>query len=471
MTTTKTPDTASPTRRQWVSLALLATAQLMLVLDVTVVNVALPQIGLDLGLDRAALPWVLTIYTLAFGGLMLLGGRVSDIVGSRRMVLVGLAVFTASSLMCGLAQGATSLLVGRAAQGVGAALLSPAALGLVMKVFRGPQRARAIGVWAALSGVGSALGVVLGGVLTSEAGWRWVFAINVPIGLALLVAVPIVVPADLPESTAGRALDLPGALLVTCGTSAAIYGLINAGSHGWTSVATVTTLVLAGTLWAGFAVVERASRHPLLRLELLRHRGVSSGALLMVSATGLLVGGFFLGSFALQYLHGLSAVEVGMAFLPVAAATVAGAHTASNALTRISARRVGAVGLTLAAIGYGLMTQTAHAWTLVVGLAVAALGIGATFVTAFTSSLAGARAGEAGLRSAIVNTFHELGGAFGVAALSTAAGSGLVAGQLDPAGFHRAFVVGCVAALASVLATVVLVPSVTRSAESGPHGH
>ena len=442
MTTTHVPETVSPTRRQWLSLLLLATAQLMLVLDVTVVNVALPRISLDLGLGRAAVPWVLTIYTLTFGGLMLLGGRVSDIVGSRRMVMLGLAVFTGSSLVCGLAHSATSLLAGRAAQGVGAALLSPAALGLV-----------------------------LGGLLTSEAGWRWVFAINVPIGLTLLTAIPVVVVAGPPNSGSELALDVPGALLVTAGTSAAIYGLVNAGSAGWTSVATFTALALAVTLWATFVAVERASRHPLLRLELLRDRGVSAGAFLMVSATGLLVGGFFLGSFALQYLHGLSAVDVGLAFLPVAIGTVAGAHTASKVVTRVSARRVGVFGLALAAVGYGLMTQTAHAWALVIGLGVAAVGLGATFVTAFTSSLAHARSADAGLRSAIVNTSHELGGAFGVAVLSTAAGSGLVAGQLDAAGFHRAFEVGCAAAFLSVVAAAVLVPSVTRSADAGPHGH
>ena len=318
-------DSGPPDRRSGLSLLLLATAQLMLVLDVTVVNVALPQISLDLGLDRAAVPWVLTIYTLTFGGLMLLGGRVSDIVGSRRMVMLGLAVFTGSSLVCGLAHSATSLLAGRAAQGVGAALLSPAALGLVMKAFPGAERPRALGVWAAISGVGSALGVILGGLLTSEAGWRWVFAINVPIGLTLLTAIPVVVVAGPPKSGSERALDVPGALLVTAGTSAAIYGLVNAGSAGWTSVATITALAIAVTLWATFVTVERASRHPLLRLELLRDRGVSAGAFLMVSATGLLVGGFFLGSFALQYLHGLSAVDVGLAFLPVAIAVVVSA--------------------------------------------------------------------------------------------------------------------------------------------------
>src|SRR6516162_536670 len=242
---------AMPSR--WVALTLLASAQLMLVLDVTVVNVALPDIGAALHLDRGELPWVLTSYTLVFGGLMLLGGRIADLFGARRVTLAGLALFTASSLLCALSQDAAMLLAGRSLQGLGAALMSPAALATVMTLFTGPRRGKALGVWSGLAGVGSALGVVLGGVLTSEAGWRWVFAINVPIGIALLVAIPLVVPARAPSEAAERGLDIPGAVLVTAGTAAAIYGLINVGSHGWAAASTVLPLVLAVVIWAAFA--------------------------------------------------------------------------------------------------------------------------------------------------------------------------------------------------------------------------
>src|SRR6266702_206806 len=332
------PQSYLPSR--WVALALLASAQLMLVLDVTVVNVALPDIGAALHLQRGELPWVMTIYTVFFGGLMLLGGRIADLLGARRMTLGGLALFTAASLLCGLSGDAATLLAGRSLQGVGAALMSPAALAAVMTLFTGPARGKALGAWSALAGVGSALGVVLGGVLTSEAGWRWVFTINVPIGAALLIAIPLAVPARPPSEAAERGLDVPGAALVTAGTAAAIYGLINVGSHGWAAASTVLPLVLAVAIWTVFALLERRVRRPLLTVGLLRRRAVLAGRFLMLAATGLLVGGFFLGSFALQHAHDYSALHVGLAFLPVAVATVAGAQTGSQVLTRVNARIV-----------------------------------------------------------------------------------------------------------------------------------
>jgi EmrB/QacA subfamily drug resistance transporter len=449
---------------RWVALAVLACAQLMLVLDVTVVNVALPDIGAALRLQRGELPWVMTIYTVFFGGLMLLGGRIADLIGARRMTLGGLALFTASSLLCGLSGDAATLLAGRALQGVGAALMSPAALAAVMTLFAGPDRGKALGVWSALAGAGSALGVILGGVLTSEAGWRWVFAINVPIGAALLVAIPLVVPAR--PGAAERGLDVPGAVLVTAGTAAAIYGLINAGSHGWAAAPTVLPLVLAGAIWAVFALIERRTRRPLLAVGLLRRRAVLAGSFLMLAATGLLVGGFFLGSFALQHAHGYSALHVGLAFLPVAVATVAGAQAGTQVLTRISARTVAAAGLALAAAGYALAARWPQPAVMVTGLSIAALGIGATFVTAFTASLTDAAAAEGGLRSALVNTFHELGGAVGVAVLSSPAGAGLVMAHLGSHDFARAFTVGAVSAAVCLAIAAVLVPAVLRKPAS-----
>src|SRR5712691_4720903 len=334
----------------WVALALLASAQLMLVLDVTVVNVALPDIGAALHLQRGELPWVMTIYTVFFGGLMLLGGRIADVFGARRLTLAGLALFTASSLLCGLSRDAATLLAGRSLQGLGAALMSPAALATVMTLFPGPGRGKALGVWSALAGVGSALGVILGGVLTSEAGWRWVFTINVPIGVALLIAIPLAVPAR----------RLPGAVQVTAGTGAAIYGLINVGSHGWAAVSTVLPLVLAIAIWTVFALLEHRVRRPLLTVGLLRRRAVLAGSFLMLAATGLLVGGFFLGSFALQHAHNYSALHEGLAFLPVAVATVAGAQTGSQVLTRVNARIVAVTGLGLAAAGYTIAARWAQ---------------------------------------------------------------------------------------------------------------
>ncbi len=463
----RTPDST----RRTTALALLAVAQLMLVLDVTVVNVALPDIGTSLRLTRTELPWALTAYTVCFGGLMLVGGRVADRFGARRLTLIGLAVFIAASLLSGLAAGPAALLAGRALQGAGAALLSPAALATVMTLFTGQDRAKALGVWSGLAGLGSALGVILGGVLTTEASWRWIFTINVPIGAVLLIAVPLIVPGRERAGRAARGLDVPGGLLVTAGTGAAIYGLINAGTSGWTAPSTLGAFALAAAAWTLFTQVERRTASPLLAVGLLRRRPVAAGGFLMLIATGLLVGTFFLGSFSLQHADGYSALRVGLSFIPVAAAIVAGAHSASRALLKVPARAVAVTGLALAAAGYATAALWPGPAQAVTGMSVASLGIGSCFVTAFTASLADAPAAEGGLRGAIVNTFHELGGAAGVALLSTVAGAAMVAAHPAATAFRGAFAAGAACALAAALIAVFLVPPVLRGADDGRPAH
>lgn len=335
---------APPGPRRWRALALISAAQFMLILDVTVVNVALPDIGADLGLTRATLTWVVTAYTLFFGGLMLLGGRLADVFGARRLMLAGLAVFTLASLVSGLAQNAPTLIGGRVAQGVGAALLSPAALATVTTAFHGPERNRALGVWAAIGGAGSALGVLLGGALTAGPGWRWVFFINVPAGLALLAALPVFVSAR-PAGQVRQRIDLPGAVLVTAATASLIYGLVSAGDAGWGSAGALVPLVAAVVLFAAFALVERSMRAPLMRVEMLTRRPVLAGAFLMLVATGILIGLFFLGSFYLQHLRGYSALATGLLFLPVAVGTGLGAHLGSRLVGRLGGRVVAVSGL------------------------------------------------------------------------------------------------------------------------------
>jgi sugar phosphate permease len=398
---------------------------------------------------------------------MLLGGRITDLVGARRATLVGLAVFIGASLVCGTAPKAAALLGGRALQGMAAALLSPAALATVLGLFPDAARAKAVGVWSAISGVGVALGVVLGGVLTSTAGWRWVFTINVPIGFALLVAIPLFVPPGAPTGRAGRRLDLRGAVLVTGGTGAAIYGLVHAGEAGWADPVTVAALLGAAALWGLLAVAESRTRDPLLTIALRARRPALAGSYRMLVATGLMVGGFFLGSFALQRVHSLSAVHVGLVFLPTAVTTVFGAHAAGHVLQRLNARLVAVAGLVLTAAGYLTAARWHAAAGIAIGLAVAALGIGAAFVTAFTAALTDAPAAEAGLRSALVNTFHELGGAAGVAVLSTAAGTAL-AGRPASAGFTTGFTAGAIIAAVAALLAVLVVPAVLRDPSSGP---
>ncbi|MGH3212623.1 MAG: MFS transporter [Trebonia sp.] len=466
----------TPDRRRRTALALLSVAQLMLVLDVTVVNVALPDIGTSLGLTRSELPWAMTAYTVLFGGLMLVGGRTADRYGARRLTLIGLVVFIGASLLSGLADDPAALLAGRALQGVGAALLSPAALATVMTMFTGRDRGKALGVWSALAGLGSALGVILGGVLTTEASWRWIFTINVPIGIALLIALPLIVPAGragaAEAARPGRpGLDIPGGLLVTAGTGAAIFALINAGTSGWAAPSTLGAFAFALVAWAAFAQVERRAASPLLAVGLLRRRPVAAGGFLMLIATGLLVGTFFLGSFSLQHADGYSALRVGLSFIPVAVATVAGAHTASQVLVRVPARVVAVTGLALAAVGYGTAALWPGPAQAVIGMSVAALGIGGCFVTAFTASLADAQPAEAGLRGAIVNTFHELGGAAGVAVLSTIAGAALVAAHPAAIAFRGAFTAEAACALAAAVIAAFLVPSVLRGAGDGRPAH
>jgi len=436
---------------------------------VTVVNLALPAIGAGLHLDRATLTWVLTTYTLVFGGLMLLGGRLADLLGARRVMLMGLAVFTGASLVSGLATNAALLIGGRVAQGAGAALLSPAALALVTTTFTGAERNKALGIWAAIGGAGAAVGVLVGGVLTSAAGWRWIF-INVPVGLLVLSVLPALVADG--RSPARRVMaDVPGALAVTAATGAAIYGLISAGNHGWLTARTLIPLVAAVVLYAIFAATERTVAAPLIDLRMLARRPVAAGAFLMLVGTGLLIGAFFLGSFYLQRHQGYSALHTGLAFLPVVAATILGALTASQAVTRFDRRILTSSALTLAAAGGAVAAHWLGTVTLIIGMSVAAVGLGAILVTATTTALARIGDDEAGVASGIVNTFHELGGAIGVAALSSIAAPSLVAAGVSQAGFTRAFTFNVIAALVAALLAAMVVPAGKAPAEAMPHAH
>jgi EmrB/QacA subfamily drug resistance transporter len=462
--------TGAQPRWRWWALALLCAAQFMLILDLTVVNVALPDIAADLDLGRTALTWVVTAYTLAFGGLMLFGGRLADLFGARRVLLLGLATFTAASLVSALATNAPTLLAGRAAQGVGAALLSPAALSVLTTTFAGTERAKALGVWAAIGGAGSAIGVIVGGVLTSAAGWPWVFYINVPVGLAVLIALPRIVPSSRPLAARSR-VPVGGALTVTAATGTAIYGLTNAGSAGWLAASTLIPLAIAIGLYAAFATVQRVAARPLMDVRMLARRPVAAGSLLMLVATALLVGAYFLASFYLQHVNGYSALHTGLLFLPVAAATIVGAHIASRTLTLIDSRVAAFASLTIAAIGVGSAALWSGTAGLVTGVAVAAFGIGAALVTAFTTATDHIDPREAGVGSAIVNTFHELGGAIGVAVLSSIAVRSLTGAHPNTGGFTSAFLASAVIALVAAVSLAVVVPAGRPSAAATPHGH
>lgn len=442
--------------RRWWALALLCVGQFMVILDVTVVNVALPVIGRDLGLDRTALTWVFTAYTLCFGGLLLLGGRLADVMGRRTTFLAGLALFTTASLGSGLARSATALVAARAAQGMGAALLSPAALSTVTALFHGPDRHRALGIWSAIGGAGGAVGVLLGGALTSGPGWEWVFFVNVPVGLAVAVATPRLI--DHVPPAAARGIDVPGAVAATAGLGLAIYGLVEAGDAGWGAGSTLAALAGGAALMMAFALVELRAAAPLVPPALARRRPVVAGNLLMLAAAGLLLSCFFLASQYLQNVLSLSPFRTGLVFLPVAVAIAGGAHLGSRLFARHGGRPVAAAGLALAALGTLALSRVpvdGRAVTDVLpGFVVAGLGLGAVFVTATATALSHVDGRHAGVASGLISTGHELGASLGVALVSTVAGASLDAGghgAASVAGFADAFTaLAVVAAVAAV---------------------
>ncbi|MEV4289906.1 MFS transporter [Nonomuraea bangladeshensis] len=456
----------------WGVLVLLCLAQFMLIVDITVVQVALPSIGADLALGREALTWVVTAYTLCFGGLMVLGGRLADVLGARRTLLAGLALFTAASLLCGLSGSGATLIAGRALQGVGAALLSPAALAVITTVFHGARRGRALGVWAAVGGSGAALGVLLGGLLTAGPGWAWVFVVNVPVGLLVLAALPAVTPAV--PGRAGR-VDVPGALLVTVATGLLVYGVVTAGEAGWGAAATLLPLAGAVLLYALFAAVQRTARAPLMRAATLARRPVISGMFLMLTATGLMLGLFFIGSLYLQHARGFGALETGLLFLPVALAITIGAQAGGHLVPRLGGRPVAVAAFALTAAGAAWMTmispETSPYATLLPGFTLAALGIGPLFVTATTTTMANVPPGENGVASGVINTFHELGGSIGVAVASAVVAPSLAPGAAGIGGFVSGLTVCAVTAGVAALVSLRLVPPGRPSGAFVGHGH
>jgi EmrB/QacA subfamily drug resistance transporter len=466
-------DLADP--RRWQALVLLCLAQFMVILDITVVNVALPAIGADLSLDRAALTWVITAYTLCFGGLMLLGGRLADLLGRRRMFLAGLTTFTLASLGAGLAGDGTVLVAARALQGVGAALLSPAALSIITTTFHGRERYRALGVWAALGGAGAAVGVLLGGTLTSGPGWPWVFFVNVPVGVLVAAAVPATV-ATSPRSSA-QGVDVPGAVAITAAVGLLIYGLVRAGDTGWGAAGTLLPLGLGLLLLGGFVALERTVAAPLVDLRLLAARPVAAGYGVMLAASGLLISGFFLNSLLLQRVMGLTALGTGLVFLPVAVATIIGAQAAAHLVARLGSRPVAAAGFTLAAIGMALLAGVPAdgdpVGDVLPGFTLAAAGLGMAFVTATTTAMARVDPDRAGMVSGVINTAHELGAALGVALVSTIAGAsvelGPAAAQAATTGFDQAFLACAIlAGLVAVAASWLLPAGRLPAAGEGP---
>jgi EmrB/QacA subfamily drug resistance transporter len=454
-----TSPSAAPDRRSWATLAVVALAQFMVVLDATVVNVALPSIGESLGFATADLQWVVTAYVLFTGGLMLLGGRAADLLGRRPVFLTGLLVFTGASLASGLAWSPAALVAARAVQGIGAALLVPAALAIVTTAYEGAQRRTALAVWGALGSAGAAAGVLLGGVITTLLSWEWVFFVNVPVGLAVALATPRLVPPG-----AGRSatrLDLRGALVVMAGLVTLVYALDGAPQHGWGSARTLLLLGLAASLLAAFAAIERSGADPLVPPSTWRMRPLVASAAVMLGATGILVGAFFLNTLYMQRILGDSALETGLAFLPLAVVILLAAHIASHLLEQVGSRAVVLAGVALMAGGALLLAaapdRASYLQDLLPGFLVLGLGVGLTFVAASVTAMAEVRHEQAGLASGLMTTAHELGAALGVAVLSAVALSG---SDGFAAGYEDGFLAAAAIAVVLGLVALLAVPSV-----------
>ena len=414
------PASSGRPQRLGIALTIISAAQLMVVLDGTIVNIAMPHIMTDLGFTQENLSWVVTAYTLAFGGLLLLGGRLGDLFGRRKVFLTGVLLFAGASLLGGLAQSEGMLLGARALQGIGAALASPTALALITTTFpAGPARNRAMGVYAAMSGAGAAVGLILGGALT-EVNWRWTMFINVPIG----ILVAVLAPRFLNESQRGQGrVDVPGAILGSAGLVSLVYGLTNAASHSWTSATTVTTLVAGVVMLGAFLMVEARSPHALMPIRILadRTRGTSFVVMLIVGAA-MFAMFYFLGLYIQQVL-GYSPLKSGFAFLPFSFGIVVAAQVASTLISRVDPRWIAGVGALLASLGmFGfsrLTVDSSYVTGLLPWVVTLAFGMGLTFVPMTLTAVAGVAQEDSGVASAVLNTMQQVGGALGLATLST----------------------------------------------------
>ena len=468
-------------RRRWSALALIVTAQFMVILDVAIVNVALPSIKSDLGFSATGLQWVITAYAILFGGTLLLGGRLADLLGRRRMFVAGLALFAASSLLSGFAWSAGSLVSFRAVQGLGGALLAPAALSLLMTTFaEGHERNRALGIYGAASGSGAAAGVLLGGVITSYLGWSWIFFINVPVGLAAIALTPFLLRdsrAELPH----RHFDLAGATTVTAGLMLLVYGLTRAATDGWTSPVTLGLIGGAAGLVAAFVGIESRSRSPLLPLRIFRLRALSAANVTMLLVGAVTFSEFFVLTLYVQDVLHYSAVQSGVAFVAFALSVVVSSNLAEAVVERVGVRATLMLGLALATISVGLLTQVPvdghYFWDLFPAFVLGGTGLGFSFVPVTIASLAGVERADAGVASGLVNTSRQIGGAIGLAAISTIAASAaasyahthgvsVASASATVSGFQTSFVVlGGMLVAAFVVVAVFLRPARETVAE------
>jgi EmrB/QacA subfamily drug resistance transporter len=408
---------------RWRVLAVVAAAFFMTILDVSIVNVALPSIGEDLHFSQSNLQWVITAYAIAFGGFLLLGGRAADLLGRRRVFMAGLGLFTVASLLCGLS-GSESMLIGaRAVQGLGAAIISPSALSIVSTTFQeGAERNKALGIWGAVGGSGAAVGVLLGGVLTKYLGWEWIFFVNVPVGAVALALTPRFV-RESRIATADRSYDPLGAVTVTAGLVALVYAISKAPFDGWGNVKTIVLLVVSAVLLVGFVVVERTVHQPVMPLRIFRVRTVAGANVVGALLGGVVFANFFVLTQYVQNVLHYSALEAGVTFVATAGTAVLAAGLAQALATRFGVKPVLALGMLLMAAGMIWYAQIpvhgSFAPDLLPGYLLVGVGLPFGFVPVTIAALAGIEPHEAGLASGMINTTQQIGGAIGVAVAST----------------------------------------------------
>jgi EmrB/QacA subfamily drug resistance transporter len=459
-------------RRRWLALILLCFAQFIVVLDASIVNVALPSIGEGLNFSQENLSWVVNAYVLTFGGFLLLGGRLADLLGRRRVFMGGLLLVAVASLAAGFASNEGQLIAARAAQGLGAAVISPAALSIVTTIFRdGAERNKALGAWGAVAGAGGAAGVLFGGILTDGLGWEWVLWINVPVALVVLALTPGLIPESRSES-ATRNFDTLGAVSVTAGLSLLVYAIVDASDAGWGSTQTIGLLALAAGLLASFVAIELRSAAPLMPFRIFRLRTLTGA-----NAVGLMVGAslfsmFFFITLYMQQVLGYSAIDAGLAYLPLAVMIIVASGIASQLVTKVGFKPVMLAGMAFVAAALVWFSQVSVGGGFVSDILfpslLAATGLGFAFVTTTIAAVSGVREQESGLASGLINTSQQIGGALGLAVLATIATSTtddqLASSGGDPAavpnalteGFQDAFLGGAVIAVLGFVLTLVL---------------
>jgi EmrB/QacA subfamily drug resistance transporter len=451
---------------KWVVLVLVCFAQFMVVLDATIVNVALPSIQTDLGLSEANLQWIVNAYTLVFGGFLLLGGRAGDLIGRKRLFLGGIVVFTVASLLNGFAVNEGMLIGSRALQGLGAAFISPAALSIISTTFEeGAERARALGVWAAIAIGGAAFGLVLGGLLTQLLSWPWIFFVNVPVGIVTFALALRLIPESRDEH-AHRSFDVAGAVSVTGGLMSLVYAIVKAETAGWGSATTIGFFTLSAVLLASFVVIELRSKAPLVRLSIFRVRSLLTANVVMLLVASGVFAMFFFNTLYIQRVLGYGPLEAGLAILPFTAGVMLSAGLASQFAPRVGVRPVAALGMLVSAIGMLLLVRLPVDGTYVVdvlpSLIVTSLGMGAVFMPLTLIATTGLEDEDQGLASGLFNTSQQIGGALGLAILSTLAASKTTSagGPTDPealvTGFHWAFAGGAAFVLAGLVTMLVL---------------